>query len=114
MYMSIKYQATRSWSELPTKMAGSEILFGHFAHMCTLNGPTMYVQGGICVLGRDDLRWQDVRPNVYSLNLDTLVWRMEEPVKELDLQEMPLDRTFHSGVYVKSRIIIFGGESMFV
>ena len=48
------------------------------------------------------------------LNLETLVWKEEKPSHELDLQVMPLARDFHSGVYINSSLIIFGGKCEFV
>ena len=102
--------AKRIWLKLATNIDGLQIPFGCSGHVCTLNGPVMYIHGGTSFVGEGAKRWLTSKPDLFSLNLDTHLWQIEKPSEDIDLSVMPLVRGSHSGVYINSRILIFGGE----
>ena len=105
------YPDDRTWSKLKTFTDSCETPAGRYAHVCALNGPVMYVQGGTTLT--NDYSWLMYTADVLSLNLETLVWKEEKPSHDLNLQVMPLARDFHSGVYIDASLIIFGGKCEF-
>lgn len=98
--------ASQTWSLLKTSTEDCDPPTGRYAHICTLNGPLMYIQGGSCLTRGYRFRFT---ADVLSFNLDTHTWRMV-PCDGLDTRELPVAREFHSGHYVNGNIYIFGGK----
>ena len=103
---------TRTWSQVKTFTDDCDTPTGRYAHICTLSGSTMYIQGGTALT--EDLHWFKFTADVFALDLETMTWRKKTPSHDLDLRTMPVARDFHSGVYINSTIVVFGGKCEWV
>ena len=106
MYLCLITKASQRWSLLKTLTDDCDLPAGRYAHICTVSGPLMYIQGGTCLTRRYTIEYT---AELLSFNLETHTWRQVH-CDGLDLRELPVARDFHSGHYINGSIYIFGGK----